>query len=312
MRFRIVSVLLIISIIVNVGLLTRLGKSNEKLPQENGDHPFPYLSKRIFMQNQNDIIINFVPLRNAVRNYVEKQNVEIGVYFEYLPSGTSIGINDRMEVRFASLIKLPVVMAVYKDMEKGDLKKDTILTVSEENVHKGFGELWKKGAGTKITVKEAIDLSIKESDNTALRALVSALPKGAIEDVFDNLDITIDTGLGYPIISPKNYSSILRSLYLSSYLQYEDSNEIIDLLTNTKFNDKIPAGVSQGIKVAHKIGLFELGEKMNVFSDCGIIYAPNRPYSLCIMVKSDEDSSRNHMVHISQMIYGYIERVSKP
>lgn len=303
---------LIISISINAILSIILARIQNAPPKETKSNTYQFLSKRIFSEDQNDIIINFVPLRTALREYLKEQKEEIGVYFEYLPSGTSIGVNDQMEVRFASLIKLPVIMAVYKQIEQGALKKDTVLTISEENIHQGFGELWKKGAGTKITVEEAIMLALIDSDNTALRVLVSSLPQGAIEHVFENLDITIDTGQGYPIISPKNYSSILRSLYLSSYLEFNHSNEILNILTKTNFNDKLPAGVNPEVKVAHKIGTFEIGEGESVFSDCGIIYVPNRPYALCIMVTSDEDASRTHMVHISKMVYGYIQRVSRP
>ncbi len=312
MKLKLFQLGLVLSIILNIIAAVTLSRTlpgKEKKVSPNTELPF--LSKRIFVENQNDIIINFVPLRIAVREYVKKQKEKIGIYFEYLPTGNSIGVNDTMEVRFASLIKIPVVMAVYKEIEHGNLKLDTVLTVQEENLHDGFGDLWKKGEGTKITVKEAIELSLIKSDNTALRVLVSSLPKNAIESVFDNLDIIVDKGNGYPIISPKNYTSILKSLYLSSYLLYEDSNEILDLLTKTDFNDKIASGIDPAIKIAHKIGTFDVGENERVFSDCGIVYVPNRPYALCIMVNSDEEKSREHMIYLSKMVYGYIERVSR-
>lgn len=258
------------------------------------------------MESQNDFLIHFVPLRNAMNEYVAKQKEEIGVYFEYLPTGTSIGVNDRLEVRFASLIKIPVVMAAYKQIEQGNLSLHNSIIIQEENIHKGFGTLWKKGAGTTITIDEAIRLSLVESDNTALRAITSQLPLGAIEDVFNNLDITVDSGDGYPIISPKNYSSILRSLYLSSYLDRKDSYAILEYLTKTPFADMIDAGVPDTITVAHKIGVFD---PLGIFSDCGIVYVPNRPYIICVMVKADQTTATNHMQILSKMIYGFVSRV---
>ena len=300
----------ILSIFVNVlftaaftSLLNQQKDDKKDMPNSN---VYPFLSKRIFAENQNDILINFIPLRTAMREYVDKQNGEVGVYFEYLPSGISIGVNDKLEARLASLIKIPVVMAVYRQIEEGKLTKGQILTVGNNDINKLFGDLWKRGAGSQITVEEAVRLSLADSDNTATRTLVSALPQGAIDDVFDSLDIPKDKTGDLPVISPKNYSSILRALYLSSYLTKQNSNEIIEILTGTKFNDTLPAGIPEHVKVAHKIGIFNQKDDEKIFSDCGIIYVPQRTYLLCIMAKTNEEKAREHMRHLSKMVYGYI------
>lgn len=298
-------IILGVSIFINLSLFFLITRKDQPAEGVELANKYPLLSKRIFMESQNDFLIHFVPLRNAMNNYVTKQKEEIGVYFEYLPTGTSIGVNDRLEVRFASLIKIPVVMAAYKQIEQGNLSLHNSIVIQEENIHKGFGSLWKKGAGTTITLEEAIRLSLVESDNTALRAITSQLPLGAIEDVFNNLDITVDSGDGYPIISPKNYSSILRSLYLSSYLDRKDSYAILEYLTKTPFADMIDAGVPDDITVAHKIGVFD---PLGIFSDCGIVYVPNRPYIICVMVKSDQATATKHMQLLSKMIYGFVSQ----
>lgn len=270
---------------------------------------YPMLSKRIFAENQNDILINFMPLRTAMRDYIAKQPTQIGAYFEYLPSGTSIGVNDQMEARLASLIKVPVVMAVYKDAEAGRLSLDASITLQTEDIDKRYGTLWRRGVGAKLTIRETIRINLVESDNTATRMLVRQLSEGAIDAVFDSLDVPKDRKEGAGVLSPKSYASILRSLYLSSYLEREDSNEILDLLTKTNFTDKIPAGVPKEIKVAHKIGVFEGMASQAVHNDCGIVYAPSRPYLLCIMVPGSEQDARKHMQYLSKMVYGYVARV---
>lgn len=272
---------------------------------------YPLLSKRIFSENQNDILINFTPLRTALREYVGKQNEQIGVYFEYLPSGTSIGVNDQMEVRLASLIKVPTVMAVYKDIEAGNLSLNTAVTMQKEDIDQRFGNLWRRGVGTRLTIRETININLVESDNTATRILVRHLSEGAIDAVFDSLDLPKERENGAAVISPKSYASILRSLYLSSYLDRQHSNEILDILTRTNFTDQIPAGVPNGIKVAHKIGIFEGASQQPVHNDCGIVYAPSRPYTLCVMVPGSEATARKHAQYLSKMVYGYIEKVER-
>jgi beta-lactamase class A len=271
---------------------------------------YPLLSKRIFSESQNDILINFTPLRTAMREYAAKQPEKIGVYFEYLPSGTSIGVNDQVDVKLASLIKVPVVMAVYKQVEDGNISLDASVMIKKQHLDSRFGELWKRGVGTKISLEEAIRYALVDSDNTAAALLADLLPDDAIVGVFDALDLPKFKEGDFVILSTKNYSSILRSLYLSSYLQRSHSNIVLGLLTETKFNDKIPAGVPAGTIVAHKIGVFKTSgeQEEQIFNDCGIVYVPNRPYILCIMATGSEDAARKHMQHISKMVYGYVER----
>lgn len=307
--------ILVVSILVNIFFVIRSLESPTSLesPQTNSvsekdSSAFPYLSKRIFVENQNDLLINFIPLRSALREYVTSLPDEVGVYFEYLPTGTSIGVNEKLELRLASLVKTPLVMAVYKEIENGTLSKDTVLTIRKDQLDPKYGNLWKKGEGTKITVKEAIDLALKESDNTAANVLSSTLPPLAIDKVFDNLDIETDNQGEVPLIAPKNYSSIFRSLYLASTVNKDSSNEILGLLTQTDFDKQIVAGIPKGVPVAHKIGVYA---SESTLSDCGIIYIPQRPYLLCIMAKTNEEKANEYMSHISKIIYGYISLAQK-
>lgn len=308
---KILSILLIISIIINAILIRTYFAKKEENPASTASQQYPLLSPRIFAVQQNDLLINFVPLRNAMRSYMDKIQEPIGVYFEYLPTGNSIGVNEKYEVRLASLIKVPIVMAIYKQMENGNLTEDTILTIRSEDINKEFGDLWKRGVNTKLTVREAIYLAIIDSDNTAARALTRHLSQGAIDNIFDSLDIPKDKEKELPIISPKNYSSILRSLYLSAYLNKENSNEVLELLSRTHFQDRIAEDIANKVKIAHKIGVYNQANQETIYSDCGIFYVPQRPYILCVMVNASEKKSFEYMSYISKMVYGYIIAINK-
>lgn len=282
----------------------------------SGAQKYPFLSKRIFVENQNDIIINFSPLRNALRTYHENSGHSFSLYFEYLPSGSSIGIDDRTSFEIASLVKTPLVMTVYKEIEKGNIKATDILTLDEEDIQigKGFGDTWKNAKGTSLTIEEAIKRTLQQSDNATANMLLDVTTEESINELFDDLDIERDDDGKIRTVSTKSYSSILRSLYLSSYLTNESSNMILNTLSETDFKNKIEAGVPKNIKVAHKIGVWETtvnGKEVDVYSDCGIIYAPARPYILCIMAKENEMKAAEHMSKLSKMIYDYIMLIKR-
>lgn len=283
------------------------------------DDEYPLLSRRLFAENPNNIVLNFTGLRKQLNEYVSQTPVKTGVYFEYLPTGNSIGVREKEVFFTASLIKLPVVMRTYYLINEGKLKTEQIVTLKAEHIDKGFGDLWMRGEGAELSVKTLTDAVLTHSDNTAYRALSDLIDqynsvsgdKRSVLDVYDYLDIANDEAGGNAGITPKNFSSILRSLYLSAYLPYKYSNHILEHLTESEFNDWLPEPIPSDVKVAHKFGLYNAEpHEFSVHSDCGIVYHPKRPYMLCVMVNTfDEAIARNTIRAISKLTYDYIHIV---
>ncbi len=312
-KWGVIIILLLGSLITLLGvvlLIVTTSFSSDSFSFDKLSKKHPFLSKRVLIENQNDIIINFNPLRYALREYVNSLEGKVGIYFEYLPSGISIGVNDRTDVRLASLSKVPLAMAIMKKIEEGNLNlEDTVLLI-ESDLDSSFGELWKRGAGARLTIDELLKQSLQKSDNTAYRSLFRLLTPTEVNGVYDNLEIVISFDNTSPLVSPKSYSSILRSLYLSSYLSEENSNYILEIMTDSLFDDSISKPIPPNIPVAHKVGVFsQLETKENIFIDCGITYVPLRPYAICLFVKDTEDKAKEHAVALSRIIYEYVSTV---
>lgn len=277
-------------------------------PESNAGN-YPYLANRLFEKESNDLIINFTQLREVMKARHAEKKLPVGIYFEYLPTGSSIGVNDQFEIELGSLAKVPAIMAVYKSIEAGDLSLETVLKIKPEHINNLYGSLWKSGAGAEVKVSEAIELALVESDNTAINVLLDSIPEGSHEAVFSKLDLPKTTDGIYPVLSPKSFASVFRNLFLSSYLDYSHSNNVLETLTRTNFVDKIPAGLPADVKMAHKIGVFQVENQQTVYNDCGIVYVPDRPYLLCIMSATDEMVAREEMIAYSMMVYSYVSQV---
>lgn len=288
------------------------------------DKKYPLLAKRLFIANPNDIIINFTPLRSQLRDYIAKQQDKIGIYFEYLPTGTSINVKGDEVFFRASLIKLPGIMRAYKLIEEGKITKDDVIEITPSDVNPLFGSKERLVAGSKHTMKDLIELALKESNNTAYQAIFTytnskILGAGAndeqnIRDVYDYLDIPRTESGETQFISPKNYSSIMKALYFASYLSYDNSSEILKLISESSFNDWLPEPIPDNIIVAHKFGVYSLEQPAvaHVHSDCGIVYQEKRPYLLCVMVNSaNTEQSATHIRTVSKLAYEYIKTVLK-
>lgn len=276
-----------------------------------GAKDFPFISKRLFVEDQNDILVNFVNLRKQLNEYVASSPDDLGVYFEYLPSGVSIAVNATDSYLLASLLKVPMVMAIYHKIDMGELQRDTKVTIIEKDLDSKFGRLWEKGAGHQITIEEAVKLVLTESDNTAKNVLLRQIKMEDLANVFDYLDIPKESEEEGPVVSPKNYSSILRSLYLSSYLPKDKSNEILKIMTEAVHTDRLRAGVPEQVRMAHKIGVYEKVDAMaDVYTDCGIVYVSHRPYILCVMTRSTLDQAKAHIATVSKIVYDYVSTVN--
>ncbi len=272
---------------------------------------YPYISRRVFAGHQYHLLTNFVVLRSALNEILATKD-NVGLYFEYLPSGTSIGIHENQEFIQASLLKIPLAMAVLKQVESGRIGTGDQIEIAEQDIDPNFGELYKQGVGTRLTVSVALEKILAESDNTARNLLFKLVSQQQIVDVYDYLGIPKDFG-EEPTISPKNYSSILRSLYFSSFINPTNSNSVLDLLSRSEFSDMIVAGVPKDLTVAHKIGVRKGKPGVSdVFTDCGIFYLPQRPYLLCMMINSSEAEADVTMKGISTIVYDYVSKLPTP
>ena len=86
--------------------------------------------------------------------------------------------------------------------------------------------------------------------------------------------------------------------------QVADSNstdEMIEILLRQEFNDKIPAGLPDDVRVAHKTGSITA-----INHDAGIVFPPDEdPYVLTVLTRGFKhaDDARRAIAHISSMVY---------
>jgi beta-lactamase class A len=240
-------------------------------------------------------------------------NGHYGVFFEDLNTGAWVGINERDEFIPGSLLKIPIMVAVLKRVEDGELALEEKATLKEENLDLYSGTLGQRGAGYQVTIKELLTFLIKESDNTAYKTFVSEFM--TVQDWSRALTAM---GLspqvhqdGRITITPKQYCSMLRSLYYSTYMKRTFSELCLSIMTENDYNKQLPAGLPPGIRISHKYGVFSLPGETN-HSDCGIIYYPEKPYILCVMTRNTtQEESEKMMREISKAVYEYVDENHK-
>lgn len=289
----------------------QIGKhtSNNSRSETKLQERYNLLSKRVFIENPSDKWLNFTSLRKSLNNYYSQNGLNGSVYFEYLPTGTSIRIRDSYQQVAASLIKLPAAMELYKAAELGKVNLDQKVKLKNEWLNSDYGDLYKKGVGYELTYRQAVKILLEQSDNTALRVVLAAYGGKLNTDdlAFGSLDVDFSQNPDGTInIAARGYSSFFKCLYYACYNNFSDSQEILSYLSNASATNRLVAGVGgKATAVAHKIGTFNTKAQ----SDCGIVYYPNRNYALCVMVDGSDPLASKHIADMSKITYDYINNL---
>ena len=276
------------------------------------ESPSQFVNPTVVSGMDKHFIINFRPLKTQIQTIQNKYSQKTYIYFDYLNNASWVGSNERDLFAAASTDKVPLAMAIMKAVEDKKIKLSDTYSLDDLDINYNFGELYKSGANKVFTIDELMIIMLEQSDNTASTALFNILKKIGIQDplrdIFGAMGWEFASEIGttptYQDINAKTLSNMFISLYNATYIDLDNSNYILEHLTRTPFSDKIVAGIPVDILASHKIGI---ANDKNTFSDCGIVYAPNRNYILCLGISgTDEKNANQFMTEISTATYDYV------
>ncbi|WP_312107995.1 serine hydrolase [Brevibacillus reuszeri] len=95
-----------------------------------------------------------------------------GVAVKHLQTGEAASINGDQLFQLASTFKIPILAALYRDVEAGKLSLEDRIKITEEDMVPGSGVLQELHLGVEVTVKDLAMLMIIVSDNLATDQLL--------------------------------------------------------------------------------------------------------------------------------------------
>lgn len=235
----------------------------------------------------------------------------ISIYYKNLKTEEEYLLNPDRYYIAASTTKVPLCMMILDQVFEGTLNLEDEIYYEEEDEEDGSGILYYLEDIIKITLGEAVRLSIIESDNIA-KNMLRRISEISITDYLR--DITEDESIPY-----ENYITA-RQLYMVLDRLYENPNNnpyydlLIDYMTKTVFHDRLDKYIPQDI-VAHKIG-----DYYRYYHDCGIIYGKDN-YIIVILTKdigklsdeayNDGTEDQRYLLDWGSQAYEIIGNISK-
>jgi len=254
----------------------------------------------------------WIRLRQALANRTNYFAGSAGIVVKDLKTGWQFSFNQGQEFPSASLVKIPIMAAVFKAAAEGRVNLEQPLVLTGAQKTPGSGKIRYMPEGSSFTVRQLVERMVIDSDNTASNMLIGLMG-------IDNLNVSFkELGLKNTNLSRKmmdftyreegieNYTTaqdiafILEKIYENRLINDDISTACLDILKRQKIKDRIPALLPPSAVVAHKTGL-----ERGVCHDAGIIYSPDGNFLICVLTQGAKSSraAKTFISHLALNVY---------
>lgn len=242
-------------------------------------------------------------LKKAINLTLDSSSGTYGIYFYNFKSKESLGVNEDQIYIVASVNKIFIMVSFYEQVEKGILNEDQEYILQSADIQDfGSGQMRYQAPGTIYSYSDLINLTGINSDNTAAYVLENIIGGDITQSSINKLGFT-NTSLEDNTSTPKEIAKYLQDLYEDKIINQKHKFKVLDALTATDYEDRIPMGLPNGVRVAHKIG-----NGIQIYSDCGIVLT-GKPYILCVLTKEvHEEEALKIIPKISRLTWEYVNK----
>ncbi len=226
----------------------------------------------------------------------------VSLYAKNLDTGVAVGINETDPVRTASTIKLPILLAVFDAVSRGDAKWSEMIPITTADTVSGSGVLSEFTTGVQLPLRDVVHLMIVVSDNTATNLVIERFSADAVNAYLDKLSIKTTRSMrkvlgegepkgfsaagklpgnkkyGLGVSTPKDMVTILEKLEHGEIVSAAASKEMIAIMKGCQDNTGIRRRLGDAT-IANKSGSLDA-----LRSDVGIVYSPGGRIAMALTV----------------------------
>jgi len=243
----------------------------------------------------------------------QKYNLDLGVAGQNLTTGKSIFYHADSLFATASVIKVPILIELYRQYQTGSLNPRHEVYLDSTNVWGGSGILQLLTLPQTLRLQDAAELMIIVSDNTATNLVFDQLGPNhdarldSVNTTLRNLGIEHTEILNKPmswetkkdtpkswrygigVSSPRDLMKIMTLLHDKSIISPTASEAMIGIMRDQFYNELVPKDLpvfDDTLSFAHKTGGVSTAK-----CDIGLIFSPSDTIAFAVMTDNIPDST---------------------
>jgi len=220
-------------------------------------------------------------LVGQLQSQIDKLDGSFSVYVYRSKTKTGYGIAADQIMPAASIMKVPIMVAVLKRIEEGKIKLGDHYILRDADKRDGSGPIAGMNAGTSLTVEYMLQKMGQNSDNSAPIIFINMVGSDYIQGTIKSLGMTF-TSFSQNTTTAADLNRMWRSLYETQFLKSESLTLLEQYLTNSIYEDRIPAGLPAETKVIHKVGSGD-----NVWADTAVITSADGKKTIYLSILND-------------------------
>ncbi len=255
---------------------------------------------------------------DRVRTAVESHDGVFGLVFKDLSSGESLSFNENLAFTQASVIKIPILVELFRRAQEDGLDLEAPVTVSGDDFTGGAGILRHlTPGGVSMSLRDLAILMIVESDNTATNIIIDRLGMNRINQTMEELGlpgtrvqrIMMDRRARLEdrenLSTPAETARLLEMLHRGEILDETSRGEILDILAIRK-DGRISRHLPRGTRVESKGG--SVG---GVINDVGIVHIGERAFIVSAMINwhLDRDAAEEAIAEVALLAWRHVDRL---
>jgi beta-lactamase class A len=235
-------------------------------------------------------------LDDQVKPIVAQFKGKVSLFAKNLDTGETYGLNPDERVRTASTIKIAVMIEAFARVAEGKAKWTDEVILTKEKKVSGSGILNELSDGLKLTLRDAVNLMMMISDNTATNLVLDVLTTDAVNARMESLGFKqikimrkVGSGgestagkdpenkkYGLGMATPREMVLVMEKLERGEVISPAASKEMIDLMKREQDRNAIGRSL-WNVPMASKYGALD-----RLRSAIGILYTKNGKIAMAI------------------------------
>lgn len=262
-------------------------------------------------------------LVSRIQDLIDQSKGTWAIVLEDLSLGEKWELNGDELFYAASVIKVPIMAAVFNAVERGEFSLSDQIVLKEEDYVGGSGILQHFTTGTALSIQDIMMLMIIQSDNTATNILIDLVGIDSVvqsmnevgmekSTFYNKLMMNNPNPKGFNQISANDIAKLLKQMAIGELVSAKASEQMINIMKKQQIKDCLPeklpspySNFNNGMtawELAHKTGWIP-----GTRHDVGIFFVGERKLIATVLSEEEDDLvSKRILSEIGEAIYTYL------